>query len=219
MSRMNFSQIDLIDLLSMDDNEEFLSVFLLRHYGKGELLPVSPPPESAVFIVKEGKIRVGLALEGREFTLTYLQAGDIFTTHARTQLLAQTDTTVWSCNTRRFSRYLLEHPQVGLRIISILGGMLNNSLHIIEELVFASVNQRLARVLLQLAIKNGQETEEGVLLHLDLTMDALGTLASTSRQTASQLINTLQRQGILLKRGRKHYLIPDLSSLAALAQS
>ncbi|RUM36916.1 MAG: Crp/Fnr family transcriptional regulator, partial [Desulfobulbus sp.] len=60
---------------------------------------------------------------------------------------------------------------------------------------------------------DGRQTEEGILLSLDLTMEQLAAIIGSSRQTVSTIINGMQRAGVICKVGRGVYRIPNLDLL------
>jgi CRP-like cAMP-binding protein len=78
------------------------------------------------------------------------------------------------------------------------------------------VDKRLARFLLTAAKENGIPENEGIIIHLGLTVEDIALAIATSRQTASMLLNRWSKEGIINYQ-RKSILIMDMDQLFQLA--
>jgi CRP-like cAMP-binding protein len=190
--------------------------FERRMLNKGGLLSTPSGALNQVFIVQSGRLRVYLAGENRELTLSFLEAGDIYTTHTPTYVEAVAQSTLWVIETAAFARRLASDPSVTPIVMRVLGRMLVNAVDLIEDLAFREVPTRLARFLLGLAKRRGQVNEHGWLVPLNLGMEDIASLLGTTRQTVSLLINQWEREGIILRQGRRNLLIRSLDTLADL---
>jgi CRP-like cAMP-binding protein len=76
-----------------------------------------------------------------------------------------------------------------------------------------SLRPRLARILVGIADRLGEQTDKGLLLDMPLTNGRLGALAGVSRDEAGRASRDLQRQGLVKKRAKYRLLIPDLDRL------
>ena len=85
-----------------------------------------------------------------------------------------------------------------------------------EDLAFREVPARLTRFFIGLAERRGQIVDEGWLIPLDLGMQDIAELLGATRQTISALINQWERDGLILRRGRRAYLVPSLDALGQL---
>ncbi len=112
-----------------------------------------------------------------------------------------------------FAQRLARDPSTTPVIMRVLGRLLSTSVELIEDLAFREVPARLARFLLGLAERRGQSLEQGWLIPLDLGTEEIANLLGTTRQTVSTLINQWQREGILLRQGRRSLLILSLGEL------
>ena len=59
---------------------------------------------------------------------------------------------------RDFQAYCMEHPEVALKVLQVVGGRLRRLVGIIEELSFTTIRQRLISALLKLAQSEGKKT-------------------------------------------------------------
>jgi len=188
--------------------------FEQRELAKGALLSTPSAARNQVFVVHSGRLRVYLAGENRELTLTFLEAGDIYTTHTPTYVEAVAPSSLWLMETAAFARKLATDPSVSPVMMRVLGGMLNNAVTLIEDLAFREVPARLARFLLGLANRRGLVCDEGLLVPLDLGLEDIASLLGTTRQSVSLLINQWEREGLLQRQGRRTLLVRSLRALA-----
>ncbi len=191
--------------------------FERRQLAKGTLLATPQAREDRVFLVQSGRLRVYLAGENRELTLSFLEAGDIYTTHTPTYVEAVAASTLWLIDTPAFAQQLASDPGVTPVMMRVLGRMLANAVHLIEDLSFREVPARLARFLLGLVERRGQVCEAGWRVPLELGMEDIASLLGTTRQTVSSLINQWAREGIVSREGRRSLLVHLPEALRALS--
>lgn len=204
---------DLAHLAQAEQPEGLLAGFDLREYPKGHLLSTPQDPKDQVFLVQQGRLRVYLAGENRELSLTFLEPGDIYTTHTPTYVQTVAPTRLWITNTRNFARCLATDPTATPMMMRALGRLLANAVQLVEDLAFREVPARLARFLLGLATRRGVPHDRGWLVPLDLGTEDIASLLGSTRQTVSALINQWERDGILERQGRRSLLIRNIPEL------
>lgn len=193
-----------------------LDGFALRQLPKGYLLSTPGQQRNEVFIVRSGRLRVYLAGQNRELSLSFLEAGDIYTTHTPTYVQTVAPSALWIMDTRTFARKLASDPAVNPVIMRVMGRLLANAVALVDDLAFREVPARLARFLVGLAARRAQPHDgPGCLVPLDLSMEDIASLLGSTRQTVSSLINQWQREGILERQGRHRLLILSLDALLA----
>lgn len=201
-----------IDRLQALDRAALLQGFHQRSLVDGELVGTPNATRDSVFIVRTGRIRVFLAFEDKEYTLTFLEAGDIYSTHSTAYLQAVKPTEILVGSTALMLSKLSVLPGAVPIIIRVLGQTLEKSMRLIEDLAFRDVEGRLARFLHGMLSRKGY-TQEGVQrLELDLNTEDIARLLGTTRQTVSSLINRMTREGILSRVAQGVFEIhrPDL---------
>lgn len=187
--------------------------FERRELAKGCLLSTPTVRRDQVFILHSGRLRVYLAGENRELSLSFLEPGDIYTTHTPTYVEAVAPSTLLLMETAAFARKLATDPSITPVMMRVLGRLLANAVNLVEDLAFREVPARLARFLLGLADRRGIVTDEGWLIPLDLGMEDIASLLGTTRQTVSLLINQWTREGVLQRQGRRRLLVRSLAAL------
>ncbi len=207
--------IDLATLTGAEQPDGLLAGFELRQLPKGYLLSSPGEKRNQVFIVRSGRLQVYLAGENRELSLSFLEAGDVYTTHTPTYVQTVAPTELWVMDIRTFSLKLARDPAVNPVIMRVMGRLLANAVALIEDLAFREVPARLARFLVGLAERRSQPHAQGRLIPLDLSLEDIASLLGSTRQTVSSLINQWEREGIVLRQGRRSLLILSLDALLA----
>lgn len=205
-------------LLDVNTAELFQNLTVQR-FSKKALVSSPFEEKNLVFIVKSGKLRIYLAYEDKEFTLSFLEAGDIFSTHTAAFVQALEGTEILVCSTQAFRAALAERPELSLTMVKVLGDLLKNSISTIEGLAFKDVRLRLVEFLVGAAAERGAATPEGTVIELGLSTEDIALLVGTTRQTISQILNDLIKEGILQKVRRHTLLIKDLSALKEIKES
>ncbi|MGB4673181.1 MAG: Crp/Fnr family transcriptional regulator [Azovibrio sp.] len=209
----NTPLLNLAALAQASRAEGVLAGFELQEFPRDYLLCTPESARDQVFIVRSGRLRVYLAGENRELSLSFLEPGDIYTTHTPTYVETVAPTQLWVMDTKSFARKLACDPGATPVMMRVLGRLLSNAVNLIEDLAFREVPTRLARFLLGLAARRGQAVDRGCLIPLDLGMEDIASLLGSTRQTVSALINQWEREGILQRQGRRSLLILSLPAL------
>ncbi len=216
---MKFSGINLLDELDRDEFKDIRSVFTERSFKKGAIIFAPENDEDLVFIVAQGRVRIYLAYEAKEFTLGILGPGDLYSTHADCFVQAYEDGKVLVTDVQSVKRCMADIPLFNRTMVRVLGKILQNSFSVINGLVFRDINARLCGYLHKEATEYGKDVEGGIEINLNLTTEQLSLLLGATRQTVSTLLNNLSREGILIRIDRSRWLVADIKQLKLLAES
>ena len=212
-TKMKLTEMNLLRLFNSPDYENLLKDFTTQRFPKKNLIYSPFEEKNLIFIVKSGKLRVYLACEDKEFTLAFLEAGDIYSTHTRAFVQALDDTEILVCNTTKFQQQLAALPEVSLTMVKVLGDLLKNSISTIEGLVFKDVRRRLVEYLIGAAADRGRHTSDGTVVELGLSTEDIALLVGTTRQTISLILNDFIKNDIIEKINRRTLLIKNLAAL------
>jgi len=119
---------------------------------------------------------------------------------------------------RDFNAFCLEHPQVALKVLSVVGSRLRRLVGIIEELSFTTIRQRLISVLVKLAQTEGKKTKQGIEFQLPATHQELANQLGTVRELISRNLMRLQAEGLLDVDARQ-IVVKDIKELCAQLES
>ena len=214
---MKFTGVNLLDELERPEMADLRAVFRKRPVAKSEVVFRPDGAEDLVFVVASGRVRVYLAYEDKEFTLAILNPGDPYSTHSGCYIQALEDAELLLTDVRSVKRCMAEIPLFTRTMVRVLGHILRNSFSIIGGLAFKDIYNRLMDYILNEARSSGTPEEGGRLIRFNLTIEQLSQLMGATRQTVSTLLNDMERAGLMFKRGRGVYFIPDLDALARAA--
>lgn len=197
-----------------------------RKLASGELLFGEGDPCRGLHIITSGKLRIFksspggrqqvLAIEGPGGSVAELPVFDGGPYPASAG--AVEDSQILFISRDDFRRFCLEHPEVALKILAVVGARLRRLVEIIEELSFSTVRQRLVSILVRLAQTQGRRTARGIELQLPGTHLELAQQLGTVRELVSRNLMRLQAEGLLYVDAR-NIVVRDLRELMALLEN
>ncbi|SDH79441.1 Crp/Fnr family transcriptional regulator [Desulfosporosinus hippei] len=216
MDLNELKEIPLLRALSDEQLEILQGNAQKRDYKKNKRIFEPDSKDNFIMIVLEGKVRIYLAYpDGKEFTISFLEQGDIYSSHSKTFAEAREATKILAINAQAFHLFMLNNPTILISMVKALGDSLGNTLRIIENLAFLDIDKRLARFLLDAAKEKGVVGQEGTFINLGLSVEDLALAVGSSRQTASMLLNRWERDGVI-RRNRKTVFLLDMLKLQEL---
>lgn len=212
--------------LSREEIQTLAARTVRKLFSAGELLFSEGEPCSGLQIIARGKIRIfKTSLNGREQVLALNVPGEsvaelpVFDGGPYpASAAAVEDTEIAFISRRDFHAYCVEHPEVALKVLSVVGARLRRLVGIIEELSFTTIRQRLIAMLVKLAQSEGKKTERGIEILLPATHQELANQLGTVRELISRNLMRLQAEGLLDVDARQ-IVIRDLKGLNALLES
>ena len=205
-----------LDQRELEALEEIVSI---RQANKGEVLFLQGDPATGFYMLLSGSIRVYKASpEGKEYTLHYIQSGQMFAEAAvfkgktfPANAVATAESTVAFFPKERFVRLIGDSPQMSLKMIAALSGFVREFNQQIEDLSLKEVPARLASHLLRKAkqFSSNQVT-------LDITKTELARSLGTISETLSRNLRKLRDLGVVAVDG-KNITILDPERLRAVA--
>jgi CRP/FNR family transcriptional regulator len=210
----------LFAALTEDEIEALARRTSTKRFERGELLFNEGDPCAGLFLIASGKIRIfKLSPSGREQVLAVEGPGSSFAElpvfdggnyPASASVLE--DAELLFISRKDFQGFCLEHPDVALKVIAVVGSRLRRLVGIIEELSFTTVRQRLITLLLRLAHDDGASSQAGISIELTKSHQELASELGTVRELVSRNLGRLQAEGFLQVHGRK-IVVKDLEGL------
>ncbi|KAA0919921.1 Crp/Fnr family transcriptional regulator [Dietzia sp. ANT_WB102] len=122
-----------------------------------------------------------------------------------------------------FREILIRYPQVALRVVDYLTGLLDDARTTVTHQATRTVTERVAGTLLRIADKFGEARlgfgdsgSAGTLLELPLTRADLAGMTGSTAESVSRVMSRLRREGII-DSGRRWTAVLDRERLAAIA--
>jgi CRP/FNR family transcriptional regulator len=200
--------------------------FVRKRYGHGELLFSEGDPCRGLYIIESGKLRIFksspngreqvLAVEGPGGSVAELPVFDGGPYPASVSTVE--DSQILFVSRQDLHNFCLQHPEVALKMLAVVGARLRRLVGIIEELSFTTVRQRLVAALVRLAQATGKQTDRGIEFELSGTHQEMAHQLGTVRELVSRNLMRLQAEGLLDVEAR-NIVVLDMSGLVALLEA
>ena len=209
---------------SLSDTEfAFLTSHVVpRKYAAGEVVFSEADPCAGLYVVQSGNVRIFktsangreqvLSIDGPGSSIAELPVFDGGNYPASAQALS--DSTLLFFSRQDFQALCLQHPQVALKVLRVIGGRLRRLVGIIEELSFTTVRHRLIALLVRLGKAASNGKNDSVSLTIPANNSELAAQIGTVRELVSRNLSRLQSDGLILVNNRE-LTIPSLKKLQA----
>ncbi len=191
-----------------------------RKYDAGELVFGEGDPCAGLYVVQSGNVRIFkssvggreqvLSIEGPSSSIAELPVFDGGNYPASAQAI--TDSTLLFVSSQDFHALCLQHPEVALKVLRVVGARLRRLVGIIEELSFTTVRHRLVALLVRLSKADGARHGDAVTLTLPANNSELAAQIGTVRELVSRNLSRLQAEG-LIQVDNRALVIPSLKRL------
>lgn len=210
-----FSDLSEVELKFLADRA------VTKRYAPGELIFSEGDPCAGLFAIESGDVRIfKTSVAGREQVLTVEHAGSSVAElpvfdggNYPASAAAVTECSLLFVSRNDFRTVCLEHPEVALKVLRMVGLRLRRLVGIIEELSFTTVRHRLAALLLRLARDAGHRSGRAR-LEIAVSNQELASQIGTVRELVSRNLSRFQAEGLIHMDG-KIVTIPDLAKLEA----
>ncbi len=210
------AEVDIFCDLDDAEMDAMAKAAPMRAYAAGELIFTPHQPLAALFILKQGRVRIfRVSSDGRALTTAIIEPGTIF---GEMVIVGQRmhdsfaealdDAVVCVMTESDVRRLLLSDPRISARISETLGRRIGELEQRFTDAVFKSAPERIAGALVALAAaSHARHLGRGV--QIRLTHEQLAALAGTSRETTTKMLGELADRGLVtLGRGRITVLDP-----------
>ncbi len=216
----------LLSDLSQPELHTLATRTVRKLFNTGELLFSEGEPCNGLHIIARGKVRIfKTSISGREQVLAVNMPGEsvaelpVFDGGPfPASAMATEEAEIAYISRRDFQAYCMDHPEVALKVLKVVGARLRRLVGIIEELSFTTVRQRLISALLKLAESEGIGSSRGVEFQLPASHQELANQLGTVRELISRNLMRLQAEGLLDVDARQ-IVVKDMKGLSALLES
>lgn len=205
--------LDLFHGVAQRDVRKITSLCTEKWFSGGITIFREGESADCLYVLKRGMVRlISLSDQGRETILHILKPDEVFGELLLSEekrpftAIATEDSLVTIISQESFVELLSAVPTVALNFIRLLSKRLATVERGLAEFSHTWSYHRLARVLLQLSEKYGQEVPSGTLIKVRLTHEDLANLIGTSRETVTTQLSKFTRMG-LLKREARHFIV------------
>lgn len=178
---------------------------IFRSFPKKTVICREGETGNYICFVNSGRVKLSKGSgEGREKTLHILKEGQYF---GETLLFeggeynftAETveDAALAMVSRQAFEDFLMNNPDVTLKILKELSFKLRSAQRQIKNLSLKDAHSRMAIRLFKLAREYGEQSEAGTRINISLSHQELADFISASRETATRILNEFERQKII----------------------
>ena len=193
-----------------------------RKFAPGQLIFGEGEPCAGLYVVESGTVRIFksspggreqvLSIDGPGGSIAELPVFDGGNYPASAQSI--TASTLLFFSKQDFQSLCIQHPEVALKVLRVVGGRLRRLVGIIEELSFTTVRHRLAALLVRLAKSEGARRGTAAEFSLPVNNNELAAQIGTVRELVSRNLSRLQAEGLIEIDGR-NVRVPDVKKLEA----
>ena len=201
----NFLPFSFADQLLPAEIRNIKAIAHEYHYEKGEYIFQAEQADQSVYIVLNGKIKISrISQLGNELIQWFCLPGDIFGIAGENSMYhnvyakALSECVLLRINKNAFNQLMLEEPRISLLVIE----KLSSRIHLLGDkiLYMASddVNTRLIKLFEYMMKNYGEKTDQGIYIDIPTTHQDLADMIGSCRQTVSNIVSGLKREGTLL---------------------
>lgn len=201
-----------------------LDLATARHLDVGNTVFEAGTLATRFYILLDGHISVIRSTEtGDKVVMLHIPAGQLFGiaqalghTHYPATAMTASDSIVLSWPTALFDEFKTQYDGFAAEIGKTVGLRVEEISTRLVEIATQKVEQRVANAVARLVEQNGSAVDGGIEIDFPITRKDLSELTATTLHTASRLLSSWDKEGIVKSR-RKHIIVCDPQRLRALA--
>ncbi len=218
LSPVCIGQLWMFDNLSKSELKELVNAAQRKKLKKGEILFFQSDPAEELFLIKGGRIKLEKVFEdGNELTLDIRKRGDFVGENSFSEggqypvsAICLEDCLICGFSKSRFEQLILDNPNIGLQVIKNLSERVSWLTSQVGSLAATKIEERLYRVLCNVAKEHGAHDSRGVVIQFSLTHEELGFLTGAHRVSITRAMNALKKAGKIILED-KRLILPILT--------
>lgn len=214
------TELPFWQMLTTQQQQVLYEAARLRTVPKGTVLHAGERDCTGLLLLQSGQLRVySLSPEGREITLYRLLPGELCLFSAPCVLhsiqfdvtiVAEQEAQLWLIPAEVYQKLMEQSAAVANVTNEIMGRRFSEVMWLLEQILWQSMDRRLAALLLEERALNGAAT-------LKITHEALANHLGTAREVVTRMLRYFQSEGLVrLSRGSVELL--DAEALQKLAE-
>lgn len=210
--------------LSPAEHEDLLTRGARRSFRRGSFLMTEGEASDHVIVLLSGRAKVSsYTAEGREVVLAVRGPGDLLgelsafdgePRLATVSALEAVDALIVPSD--RFTAFLEDHPRLAILLLEMMTRRLRDSDRKRVEFGAYDTPGRVARRLVELVERYGEQEGDGMRITLSLTQDELAGWTGASREAVSKALREFRDRGWLTT-GRRSIVVTDVDALRSRA--
>ncbi len=191
-----------------------------RRYRKDSVVFVQGEYGTRCFVILSGSVKISAyAPDGREAVLAVLGPGDVFgelslfdEAPRSADATAIEDAELLSLDDRALTEVVRANPELAMSLLRVLSRRLRFANERFQDAAFFDVTGRVARRLADLSAQHGVGGDDGVVVDVPLSQEALAKMIGATRESVNKALAGLTRRGLVRREGRR-YVVIDVQGL------
>lgn len=217
----NYKAVPLLSKISEEKFQTIRHRVRIRAVSKGEKIFSAGEPANNMYIIYRGSMKISTELhDGREQIL-YIYTKDEFVGGLNILSgdyyvytgVALVDSFIVTITNQDFRNILLQDHDFMMRILDMSYERIRFSESQVEVLSTQSADARVAKLILNLCNRFGEEQGSEILLQTNLSREEMGSYAGLTRETMSRKIHQFEAEGILNVLPKGDFLIKNVAAL------
>ncbi len=209
------SNIHFFSDLSREETEQVANLMVRKRFNPDQIVLSEEDVTNYMYLVYSGKVRVEkICDDGREQIIAMHKKGDFFgemslldgKTSPAT-VIAHEEAVIGLLSKIDFETHLMSHENIRQHIINLLCLRLRDAWKMIKILSFDSAELRVMVVLDSLRELYGVRDDRGIIINIKATHQYIANYASVSRETATRILNRLEKGGYIGTLENKTFLL------------
>ena len=204
------ASVPLFGGFEKEDLQNILKLCTRKEFGKERVLVHENDLGETFFLILSGKVKVSAeGQDGREVILSFLGPGEFFGELALVDheprsatVSAIEKTTVLMIHRVDFLSLLEHNGQMMRRFLVIFSNRLRHANDQIKSLALLDVLGRIAKLMLDMAEKDGVKLLDGSVVFRRPTHQEIASMVGTSRETVSRMIGELSKKSYITISGK-----------------
>lgn len=198
--------------VSADDARQLLPHLRRHTFPKEGYIFHQGATDQDMFVIASGRVKLARESSGRIKLLSIHGRGEILGEipvfdpkggpRTANAIAMTNDTDILTLSHDALYEWLDVHPEVAVNMLQVLARRMRKNNERISDLVFMDVPGRLAKTLIDLAVRFGEPVEQGLVVPHDLTQEELAQLVGATRETVNKALMDFTNRGWLARDGR-----------------
>jgi len=199
-------KVHLFEDLSEEELREVARYIQVKDYAKGEYIFFEEEAEPGIFILTEGLVKlIKETNDGRSIIVRLVFPGEVFgwiewgssVPKFKYTAMAALPSRLLYISNRDFIELAIKYPAVAIKLTCDATHNLLQTYEVLKSIASGKVEERIARLILELAEKAGRKKNGSIVIKLPLTRQDIAEMTGTTVETTIRVMSRWKKQGII----------------------
>ena len=199
-------KIHLFEDLSSEELRESANYIQVKKYPKGEYIFFEEEAEPGIFILVEGLVKIiKETSDGRSVIVRLVFPGEVFgwiewgksVPKFKYTAMAALPSTLLYISNKDFINLAIKYPAIAIKLTCDATHNLLQTYEVLKSIASGKVEERIAKLLLELAEKAGEKKNGKIVIKLPLTRQDIAEMTGTTVETTIRIMSRWKKQGII----------------------